>query len=101
MERDWLFGIGPLDEPQAQALRDHIESSADNGLTVEMYDPRVWFSGAWDADSVRDVIPVLEAGIAADAIPAEIGNSAFGFLSDLRTWLEREYDSTRDPGEHD
>lgn len=95
--RDWLFAIGPLDESEAPEFRNHLHTRLGESLQVDLIDHRTWFSGAWDVSSIRAVLPVLKAGLDAEAWPPDLRNIVLGFLSDMETWLEREYDSFPEP----
>lgn len=96
-EGDWLFAVGPIDAAGAREFRDRLRAQLGGSQEVHLIDHRVRFSGAWDVDSIEAVIPVLEAGLRAETLPVEVRHIAMGFLSDMRTWLEREYDPTLDP----
>lgn len=93
----WLYDIGPLDEVGAEALRERIQGELDEGGSADLIDRRVWFGRALDVESVRGTIPVLAAGLADESIPIDTRHVAMGLLSDMQTWLDREYDQKRDP----
>jgi hypothetical protein len=99
-ERDWFFGVGPLDSERALRLETQLQRELAP-LEVEVLDHRSWYARALDVDSVRAAIAVLRAGVGDTSLNAKVIQSALGLLSDLETWLDRECDAYLDTGDNE
>lgn len=94
MKHYWFVSVGPLDDSAASALVDEMISRHGGRFEVELLNRRAWFARALDVSSVRDSLAVLRAGLLDESLSLEARQSVMGIVSDMETWLDREFDPT-------
>lgn len=95
-ERFWFLSVRPFDEEHVVEWVERLSGSSHGSPEVELIDNRQWFARAMDADGVRAAVVALKEGIAGSGISEDIRWSVAGLVSDMETWLERDYDSRPD-----
>ena len=92
-DRYWFLQVGPLDEAAAAATAQRLREAAGASTSVELLDFRHWFARAMDDATARDALVVLQAGLDEASVPPDVRQSVQGLVSDMQTWLEREFSS--------
>lgn len=95
-ERFWFVNVGPFDEGHVIEWVDRMADSSPGSPEVELIDHRQWYARAIDADTVRDALVALRVGIAGAEVADNVRSSVAGLVSDMETWLKREFDADPD-----
>lgn len=90
-ERFWFLSVGPFDEGQIVGWVESLPAELHEAAQVELVDSRQWYARAMDVDTVRDALVALREGLATSRDDS-VRLSVTGLVSDMETWLEREYD---------
>lgn len=89
-KRFWFLSVGPFDEDQVVEWVEALRAGSQGSAEIELIDNRHWYARAMDVETVRDALVAIKEGIAGSGADA---SSVTGLVSDMETWLEREFDS--------
>lgn len=95
-ERFWFVSVGPFDEGHVIEWVEGVADRCPGSPEVELIDHRQWYARAIDADTVRDALVALRVGIAGAGVANDVRSSVAGLVSDMETWLKREFDAGQD-----
>ncbi|MFN8189808.1 MAG: hypothetical protein U0R78_05075 [Nocardioidaceae bacterium] len=87
----WFLSVGPFDEEGVAEWTAGLRQREGEPPEIELIHHRQWFARAMDADTVREALVVLHAGIAATSAEGD-SSPMLGLVGDMETWLEREFD---------
>lgn len=95
--RYWMINVGPFDEDEAVQWAEGVRRTFTvDDLWIHLFRDNEWFSGAFDAATIRPAIAALKIALKGHELDDDDRQIVEGVLSDMQTWLERDYDSSVD-----